>query len=532
MSLNHLSTHRLTSKQATALLLAVYFGLSALLFRSFQYIAYKDEVNYISIGEKFARGDFLNGANALWSPLMPLLLAPLISLGIDSIIAARVVQVLVGALAFFAIRAVSFRLPMSERSRLLVLGVSIPALVYCAFFAFNADLLLASVLLFYFSLVFDPSYPERRAGGWLCGILGGAAYLTKGFGFPFFILHFTLSTVGHFVFNKTGRTRQQVLSNFARGMLVFGCVVLAFGYMLNRKYHDPAVWVGGVSGTYNYAIRAPDVQPLGAPSSYAGFVKPWPNGAVSIWEEPYYFFKLIPRWSPFDSPRALKHQVKLIRTSSVNIIGFYGLFSAFSAAIVLGCLLLLRGAPGKESGQFGLAAALATVGLYTAFYAALYSEERYLWPMGFLILIMGGSLLDSLFSTRIAAGPFRQRLVAFAFAASFIVHPIDQLVDRANNGRELARISESLREAGVHGRIAASGDYGGSVVVAYHLGATFYGHPKPGMSLDETIGELKKHSIQYYLNWFERTPLPDSAFQRIDAFAAYDRQVTVYAVRP
>jgi hypothetical protein len=360
--------------------------------------------------------------------------------------------------------------------------------------------------------------------------LGGAAYLTKGFGLPFFLAHFTLSTVAHFVLNTTVQARRQVLANFARGLLVFGCVALAWGYMLDCKYHDPAVWVG-ISGPYNYAIRAPDVQPLGAPSTYAGFVQPWPGSAVSIWEEPYYFFKRNKPWSPFESLRALKHQAKLVRTSTVNIVGFYGSFSVFSAAIVLGSLLL-RGVPRKDSGQFGLAPALATLGLYTAFYLALYSEERYMWPMGFLILIMGGAMLDALLKTPLAAGAFRPKFVILVFAASFMLHPVDELVGRANNGRGLAQIGERLREAGVGGRIASSGDYGGSVVVAYHLGATFYGHPKPGMSSDETISELKRHSVRYSLNWFERTPLPDSAFQRIKAFAEDDRQLTLYAVRP
>ena len=519
-----------SDRRTTFLLLCLYMALSLALFGYYQHIHSKDEVNYISIGEKLARGDFLNGPNAYWGPALPLLIAGFLRLGLPSIIAAKIACVLVGAVAFFAIRALSHRLVMTEGLRGLLLFLSVPAIVAGAYSAVNTDLMLASLLLLYFSLVFDPAYPQRPRAGWLCGALGAAAYLTKGFGFAFFLAHFTLFTIVHCTVNKTTRLRRGILANFGRGLLIFCGVALAWGFVLNRKYHDPRVWIG-ISGAYNYAIRGPAFQPLGAPSTYAGFVRP-PEGAVSIWEEPYYFLVRTETWSAFDSLWAFRQQVKLVRDSVVNILAFYGTFSAFWAAIVLGCLLLCIGPASDVPGKFALVAALATLGLYTAFYAALYSEERYMWPMGFLMLIMGGSILHLLLKTPLCAGTLRQALIVFAFSSSFLLHPVNMLVSRANKGRALYRLSERLRADRVGGRIASDGDYGASVVMAYHLGAVFYGHAKPGMSEAETITELRRHEVRYYLAWDERTPPVSSILHRINAFTEGERQLTLYAVGP
>jgi len=510
-------------------LLGLYLALCALTFKSFQYIAYKDEVCFISMGERFARGDFLNGPNAYWGALLPLLIAVILKIGLTSIIAAKIANILNGALAFLALRALSRRFVMSEPVRLLVLLISVPMLVYYAFFAIDPDLLLTAILLFYFSVVFDPTYPARRGAGWICGLLGAAAYLDKAFGLPFFVIHFSLITIAHFFVN-TSKARRQVLWKYATGLLIFGCVALAWGYMLDRKYHDPAVWVG-ISGPYNHAWRGPDFYDMtAAPTTKSGFVQPW-AGDVSIWQEPYYFLKQTKPWSPFESLRALKHQAKLTRTSTITIVRIYGSFTALWAAIVLGSLFLLRGVPRKDSEQFGLAASLATMGLYTAFYMALHSEEHYLWPMSLLLLLMGGALLDLVLRSPLTSGAFRKTLAVVAFAVSFVLHPIDQLQIRANEGRELARISERLRMDGVVGRIASNFDYGSSVVVAYQIGATYYGHPKLDMTETETVSELKRLQIQYYLAWSDRPPVPHSVVRRMKSFEEDGRQLTLYAVR-
>ncbi len=48
----------------------LFIALGLLLLNSFNYIFAKDEINYISIAEKYARGEFFVTPNALWAPLL------------------------------------------------------------------------------------------------------------------------------------------------------------------------------------------------------------------------------------------------------------------------------------------------------------------------------------------------------------------------------------------------------------------------------------------------------------------------------
>src|SRR5205823_2431920 len=82
------------------------------------------------------------------------------------------------------------------------------------------DLLEAAILLFYFRLIFDRAYASSRRTAVLCGLLGGAAFLTKGYALYFFLLHFTFMNVLHGLLVQKDR-RKTVAANFGLGILVF-----------------------------------------------------------------------------------------------------------------------------------------------------------------------------------------------------------------------------------------------------------------------------------------------------------------------
>jgi hypothetical protein len=55
-----------------------------------------DGTSYISIAEKYARGDFRNAINGYWGPLLSWLMAPLIAFGVGPFAAARIVILAAG----------------------------------------------------------------------------------------------------------------------------------------------------------------------------------------------------------------------------------------------------------------------------------------------------------------------------------------------------------------------------------------------------------------------------------------------------
>lgn len=487
----------------------------------------KDEVNYISIGEKFARGDLAHAPNAYFNPALPLLLVPFLLTGLPSVLAARLLMIATGAFTFWSVRALLSVFDIGDGVRIGVLLVLIPILVAYTLSPVTPDLLLIGVLTRYFAIVFSARYTERPGSGWASGALGAAAYLSKGFAFPFFLLHFAAMTGLRYVIAP--RERRALLVKFAQGLVVLLCITAVWVVLLQRKYRDPAVAIG-ITGAYNFAIRGPDIQPLGAPSSYGGFVEP-PVGAVSVWEEPYYYYKRTPGWSPLDSRRAFVHQLELVRTSVENIWTFLNQFTVFWSAIVLsGVLWWRRGRPSGE--RTAVMLSLVTLAVYTAPYAALYSELRYFWPVGILLLILGAWSLERLFESGFLRTPAERRMVGLALALSFVIHPMWELIRRVHDGAGLAAIGRELEAAGLQGsRLASDSDFGGSVVVAYSLGARYYGHPKPGMSWREVVDELHRHQVQYYLCWRAVAP-DDVSLREIKMLRGGERRLVLYAVVP
>lgn len=501
-----------------------YLVLGLLLLKYYQYITYKDEVNYISIAQRLAAGDFLNAPNAYWNPLLPALLAVLIVLGVPAALGAKLLCLGIGVFAFFSVRSLSYALEMSEGIRKLLLFILVPILLNFSLEFFTPDLLLVALLSLYFSFILTRKYVELSYAGLLCGGLGALSYLAKPYAFSFFLVHFTLFNVFYYFRNNQKATKRLVLRQFAFGLVVFFLVTAGWVYLLNRKYHEITV---GISASYNYKIRSPDLQPLGPPSSYAGLVPPRDDKAYSIWEEPYYFYERANSWSPLDSLRAFRQQLKLIRDSVENMAVFHLKFSVFSLPIVLAAILLCIHGARKSASRPELLLMLLTFGLYSAGYALIYSEERYIWPMQILILLMGGHVIHLLFQTALV-----KHVLILLFSASFMIHPFMELAARANKGRSVYLISESLKNEGLNGaKIASNRDYGASVCVAYYTNARYYGQKKPKMSEEEMISELKKFGINYYLVW-DKAATEKESLKKVKEVTVGARSLVVYSVQP
>ncbi len=330
-----------TFRSPHLLILLIYLVLGLLLIKHFQ-IMWKDEISYISIAEKYARGDFVTAVNALWGPLLPWLLAGLIYLGLPSVLGAKLLSLMIGVFTFFSARSLSYRFELSDKLRSILLFATIPILLYCSLIFFLPDLLLVGLLTFYFSIILNPTYADRTyAGGW-CGMLGALAYFSKAYAFFFFLIHFILINSLYYVKSTDRSTKRDVLRNCALGLVVFFVLTAGWIFMLNLKYHEVTI---GISGRYNHAIRGPDSQ--GRPLQIIGFVPPPDATAISIWEDPYYFYAqpdavecCLKPWSPMDSRRAFKHQIKLILTSVQDIASIYSSLSVLSITIIVASVFL------------------------------------------------------------------------------------------------------------------------------------------------------------------------------------------------
>ena len=473
------------------------------MWRHFDFIYYKDVVAYLSSAEKLARGE-LAGVNSYWQPLMPMELAAFLRLGLSRESAVLAAQVLNGLLALLGARA----LVRTMGATGWLAGVLDAALVvialYCAMPYLSADVLLSGILCWYFALVFRRDYPSQRWAGLLAGVLGGLAYYTKTYGFFFFAAHFAIVNAVHWWF-RDAPARAAMRRHLLRGFAAFGTLVVIWVGALYAKYDTVTL---GINGSYNQQIVGPEARDR--PILQIGFDADPRPGNTSVWEDPVDFYEVpsaleccLKPWSPLASAANLKHQVKLVLKNTLVTLEKFENFSSFTyALLVIGVLLCI---PRRDDVRrhLPLFLALGTLALYSAGYTLVYSEERYLWPMLFLLVAMSGYLLAVAFGTPFLADPRRRVLVAVLVALAFIKIPLPKLLERREFGRNTSKFVEALRGTDLRGkRIASDEDYGASMVVAYYAGAKYIGqHPPAKWTPDSLSAALERARIDYYLVW-------------------------------
>ncbi|HEU4719863.1 MAG TPA: hypothetical protein VFS59_00760 [Gemmatimonadaceae bacterium] len=480
----------------------LYLLGAAILWRHFDFIYYKDELSYLSAAARYARGD-LSGVNAYWAPLLSWLLTPLLALGVPAATASDIVSVFSGLFALQGARALIRTTTGTGWLASLLDYTMVPIALYCAMLYLSPDLLLAGILAWYFSIVLHRDYPMRASAGYLSGVLGGLAYYAKMYAFYFFAAHFVLVNVGHYLWADPA-TRANVRRHFLRGMLVFAAMVAVWVGAMYAKYHIVTL---GLTGKYNYAIVGPDVPDR--PILRIGFSAEPRPGNTSAWEDPADFYRnaaarecCLKRWSPLATRQGMTHQLRLIKTNLAITLEQFQLFSSLSYAVIVVCVLLCIPRLSDARAHLPVLLALLALGLYPAGYLLVYSEERYLWPMLFLLVALSGYVLRVAFATSFFTDVRRRQLLAAFVALSFVKVPTSKLLQARDYGRNTSRIAEALSGVDLRGkRVASNADFGASDIVAYHHSAAYLGQKRPGISPEQTAAELKASRVEYYLVW-------------------------------
>jgi hypothetical protein len=264
----------------------------------------------------------------------------------------------------------------------------------------------------------------------------------------------------------------------------------------------------GTNGAYNQQIVGPDARDR--PILQIGFDAGPRPGNTSVWEDPIDFYGVpsaleccLKPWSPLGSARELKHQVRLVAQNALVTLGVFENFSSFAFALLVVAVLLCIPRRDDVRRHLPLFLALGTLALYSAGYTLVYSEERYLLPMLFLLVAMSGYLLSLAFDTPFLADPRRRVLAAVLVALAFIKIPLPKLLERREFGRNTSKFVEALRGTDLRDkRIASDEDYGASMVVAYYAGAKYLGqHPPRKWTPDSLTAALQRARVDYYLVW-------------------------------
>jgi hypothetical protein len=492
------------SARSTACLLGAYGFLGTLLFPFFRYALNIDTVSYISIAQKYLRADWSHAVNGFWGPLYSWLMIPLMAVGVDAAASALAASLGGGLVALLGVIRLSRQFEMSEEIRWSILWALIPVFLYFSVTYMTPDLLLLGILFLYFSILFDPDYIRGHYNGIFCGVLGGLAYFAKAYAFYFFLLHFTLLGFLHIRSAVPGKEKRAAVRQLLLGIIVFCFLSGVWASLISQKYGRITV---GTAGAYNHART----NPASWGSFYLeGVIIPPPDGsAVSIMDDPERL--PVPAWNPRESTTTLLYQSNVVVKSMYDIFLRSTRFFPLTAAVVMGYLLLGVSRRVWCPDKSGILFPLITIFTFPLGYTLFVVNDRYLWVLFILLILMGGHLLHLLASGSRFREAGVRRLALILFVLSFVVVPVKTILQDAPSYIGKADYDLS-NQVGTHhrltGRLLSDSEWAKSQKLACFLKCQYYG--TAGKSLrEEGIGDtLKKYEIDYVLLWESLEDIP------------------------
>ncbi len=478
-----------------------------------------DATLYLSIAEKYVRGDFANAINGYWGPLLSWLLVPFLFLGASHLFAINALNLLFGLLTMTGVWRLSLKFELREEIRTVIILPLVPVLLFISLIQ-PMDYLLLCVLVFYLNVVFRKDYPERLSYGVTSGVLGACAYFSKPFGFPFFISHFILINLCHYFRGSSGTYRKKVFRNALIGLVVFSLL--------------SSVWIGLISSKYNrltfsnmgrgvLSSLGPeskhDTLEKGDPIFFKGFFEPPNESAFVIYEDPTYARKKI--WNPLESKRSLSIYIRNISNNFFESLRIYESYSRLSVSIVIACvILILFYSLNRVFTRRELLYPLMTITLYTGGYLPFHFETRYLWIVNILLLLMGGIVLNEVLRRDF----FRKRtikiVITMVFVLSFIVSPAKYIVEMkdANINSEMYTLGAELGSRyDISGNIASNrqkvtitthDSWHKTFRLAYWLQSRYYGQPRDNITDEELEEDFRFFDIDYYFYWGDPVGAP------------------------
>lgn len=492
------------------IVLVIYSLLALFLFNYYQYITNADGISYIGIAKNYMIGNWGDAINGYWGPLFSWSLIPFLLFAktpLQASIAAKIISLIAGFFIIIGVDKLSKKFGIQRPFKLAILVTLVPVTLSFAFNVITPDLIVTCLLLYYLIIIFDHKYPDNLLNGLFCGILGAAAFLAKSYALPFFIVHFVLFNLIYYVKETSKLKKKNLLKNFFLGISIFLLISGVWIGAISDKYGELTI---GTAGAYNQALVGPESQ--GHPMYYQGLLKPSNDNAISVWEDPSYL--KMQKWSPFYSISYFKYQIQLIIENSAQIIQYLENFSIFSLLILVLSLILIKKPVSKDSKNI-LVYLLITILIYCGGYALILVEERYLYLICILLLIMAFYMLNKLYGLQRFNIKFRNILILFLII-SFVILPIINLVQFVDLEAGNYKLSQTLAtDYGIHGNIASNGEWESTLHLSYYLNSKYYGITKNTVNSKDIQRELETNAIDYYFVWDQSNNLNLTDYKEI-----------------
>jgi hypothetical protein len=452
-----------------------------------------DGPSYAIVAELWLEGSWGDAVNAYWGPLLSWLAVPLLAVGVDGLLALRIV-LLLGALGCLVpLRALARQAGASDRATDLVLLATTPLLVYAASFGLYADVLMAAALLRSLELAtrsgaFADPWLLVRAGAW-----GGVAYLARAYAVPVVLVMCPVIAVIGWWCADRGAVRI-VAAVRAAALLLAGFVVVAGPWAASLSLAEDTPTFSTSAG-FNADLVAPGS--AGNPFNAPGLYEPVRDGGLSGWEEPSRLPIPLRADAVEDGElgeRDTGQRIELAVANGRIVVGsllrrgapFLGL-----ALVALAAAVVSRRRPEPALLAPVVAGAVAAGGL-----VLIIAIERYLW-FPILALVPASAVgFDVLFhgARRRFALPAGAVLVVALLATS-----AHGLLPRVGEHAEVTAAATALDDEDL-GRVATAESWQRTHLLCFELDCTYLGRPT-ATDVGSAAGELRDAGVDHLVVW-------------------------------
>ena len=478
-----------------------------------------DGVAYIAIASHYAQGEFNLAVSGYWGPLLSWSMVPLLTIFHNPMDAARISLGL--SAVVFLLGSLSVYQSLQIHPVGIVFGTLVVAIASIFWSVENVtpDLLMSGLICLAVSEMMSPGWIQSIGIQLITGVLFGVAYLAKAVALP---LGFSMCMGFVLLWVVSGRhSVRPALRGLAVTLLGVVFVAAPWIAVLSVKYDRLTI---STSGKVAHAISGPkDVERDHL--HFRIFHTP-ETGRISSWEDPTSLpYKY---WSPFESTKYFKHQLRLLFDNAGTVVEALASFDRLHLALfALLCGLLVH-TPWRENialerWRWAAVPIFCISLVYLPVYAG--SHRYYFLAYPFLF---AGSIGMVVWLTRTAQGKINIPrtlgigLITLSFLGAAYSSFLRTLTGIDTDSEHTYDLARKLQVLGIYGGIAGAGDcfrWGG--VYAEYV-AFFMKQPFHGCEANPTVERIKASGAKLmFVNRLLRLTGEldkDSSFSSLDRF--------------
>lgn len=485
-----------------------------------------DGVAYISIASHYAQGEFNLAVSGYWGPLLSWSMVPLLTIFHNPMNAARISLGL--SAVVFLLGSLSVYQSLQIHPGGIVFGTLVVAIASIFWSVENVtpDLLMSGLICLAVSTMMSPGWIQSIGIQLITGVLIGVSYLAKPVALP---LGFSMCVGFTLLWVMSGRhSFRPALRGLAVTLIGIMFVAAPWIAVLSVKYDRITI---STSAKVNHAIIGPkDVERDHL--HFRVFHTP-ETGRISSWEDPTSLpYKY---WSPFESTKYFKHQLRLLFDNAGTVVESLVKFDRLHLALfALLCGLLVH-TPWRENMALERWRwAAVPIFCISVVYLPVYADSHRYYFLAYPFLF-AGSIGMVVWLTRTAQEKINIPrmlgigLITLSFLGAAYSPFLETLrgieTDSTEQTYDLAR---KLQALGIYGGIAGAGDCIGWGGVYAEYVAFFMKQPFHGCEANPPVERIKASGAKLM---FVNRLLPlageldkDSSFNSLDNFLFKSRE--------